>query len=65
VQAASSPLKLAKVLDQCQNEQGGDCVCQNLVSNKTIATESVISDRISVDINSVKLLLETLVAGQV
>ena len=65
MQTATSPLKHAEKLDQCENKQEGDRFSQNMVANNmVITTESVTSDML-MEIKAMKLVLETLVAGQV
>jgi hypothetical protein len=52
------PLQHADLLDHRENKLG-------LVGNKVYGSESAIPDGLSLEITAVKLLLETLVAGQV
>jgi hypothetical protein len=65
LQTADPPLKHSEKLDQSENKQGGCSFRQNKAENHSSATESVPNDDLLVEINAVKLLVQTLLVGQV
>ncbi len=58
-------MKHSEKLDQSENKQGGCSFRQNKAESHSSATESVPNDDLLVEINAVKLLVQTLLAGQV
>jgi hypothetical protein len=66
VQTASQPMVLSKNLDQYGSKQGSDHFRETMALNQDFAAHSVNPNPdVLVEINTVKLLVETLVARQV